>query len=200
MQSYHSSVSLLLAEAASPESASRFDSLYFILFLAVAFAAVVWLILWLLSRSDEESDGESGDAVGEESAAPAKGADSSAGASTTSESEEAPDIDTASEEQAAGMFSEELSSGQVTQDPVYGIIYKETPDEVDDLKRIKGVAKVLEGKLNDIGVYHFKQVAVWTDAACAEFSKLLTFKDRIYRDNWIEQAKTLHEEKYGEEL
>ncbi|MEM1441385.1 MAG: hypothetical protein AAGF67_03525 [Verrucomicrobiota bacterium] len=49
-------------------------------------------------------------------------------------------------------------------------------------------------------MYRFKQVAVWTDAACQEFSKLLTFKNRIYTDNWLAQAKTLHEEKYDEKL
>ncbi len=65
---------------------------------------------------------------------------------------------------------------------------------MDDLKKIKGVAKVLEGKLHGFGVYKFKQIAVWTDSACKEFSKLLTFKDRIYRDDWISQAKAFHEE------
>ena len=86
------------------------------------------------------------------------------------------------------------------QDPVYGIVYTSAPEKVDDLKKIKGVAKVLEGKLHSIGVYRFKQVAVWTDAACKEFSKLLTFKNRIYTDNWIAQAKAFHEEKYDKKL
>ena len=71
---------------------------------------------------------------------------------------------------------------------------------MDDLKKIKGVAKVLEGKLHGIGVYKFKQIAVWTDAACKEFSKLLTFKDRVYRDDWISQTKAFHEEQYDEKL
>ncbi len=99
------------------------------------------------------------------------------------------------------LFAAELEAGSVSQDPVHGIIYSSVPDGgADDLKQIKGVAKVLEGKLNDIGIYRFKQVAVWTDAACEEFSKMLTFKDRIYRDNWIAQAKDFHEEKYDEKL
>ena len=46
------------------------------------------------------------------------------------------------------------------------------PDEIDDLKVISGVGKVLEGKLQGIGVYRFKQVAFWTDSACKEFNKL----------------------------
>jgi predicted flap endonuclease-1-like 5' DNA nuclease len=110
------------------------------------------------------------------------------------------DFEAASAEEAASLFSSELDSGEVIQDPVYGIIFKEAPAEVDDLKEIKGVAKVLEGKLNGVGVYRFKQVAVWTDAACAEFSKMLTFKNRIYTDNWLAQAKEFHEKKYGEKI
>jgi predicted flap endonuclease-1-like 5' DNA nuclease len=54
--------------------------------------------------------------------------------------------------------------------------------------------------LNGIGVHRFKQVAAWTDAACAEFSKLLTFKNRIYTDNWLGEAKGFHGRKYGEKL
>ena len=108
---------------------------------------------------------------------------------------------TATTEEAASQFAGELSEGTVRQDPVYGILYVGKPDAADDLKLIKGVASVLEGKLNDIGVYRFKQVAVWTEPACKEFSKMMTsFKDRIYRDNWIAQAKQFHFDKYGEKL
>lgn len=103
-------------------------------------------------------------------------------------------------DEAAGHFAAELEAGEVEQDPVYGIVYRSKPDQVDDLKRIKGVGKVLEGKLNEVGVYRFKQVAVWTDTACAEFSRMLSFKDRLYRDNWLAQAKDLHEEKTGGKL
>ena len=34
----------------------------------------------------------------------------------------------------------------------------------------------------------------------AAFDELLSFKDRIARDGWIDQAKQLHEQKYGEAL
>jgi predicted flap endonuclease-1-like 5' DNA nuclease len=113
---------------------------------------------------------------------------------------ETPEFRAASEDEAAKLFAEELASGAVRQDPVYGIVYASPPAEIDDLKQIKGVAKVLEGKLHAVGVYRFRQVAVWTDAACAEFSKMLSFKKRLYQDNWLAQAKTLHEAKYGERL
>lgn len=115
--------------------------------------------------------------------------------------EDVEEFQTVSVEEAADIFASELASGAVTQDSVYGILYAEKPEVVDDLKKIKGVGKVLEGKLNGIGVYRFKQVGVWTKSSCEEFAKLLTsFKDRIYRDNWIAQAKALHNEKYDDKL
>lgn len=61
----------------------------------------------------------------------------------------------------------------------------------DDLKRISGVGPKLEGVLNDLGFYHFDQIAAWTDAEIAWVDSRLKFKGRIVRDDWISQAKTL---------
>ena len=36
----------------------------------------------------------------------------------------------------------------------------------------------------------------WDDDMVAEFSRLLAFKDRIARDGWVSQARTLHDEAY----
>ncbi|MDF1852405.1 MAG: hypothetical protein P1U85_16315 [Verrucomicrobiales bacterium] len=178
------------------------DSLYFVLFAGFAIALIIWIILWMLgaddSRAEDESEETSSESVNEKPEPEPEPAKTAVPSATTTEGED--EIDTATEEEAASLFADELASGDVKQDPVYGIVYTQAPQEIDDLKKIKGVAKVLEGKLHGIGVYRFKQVAVWTDAACAEFSKLLTFKNRIYRDNWIAQAKEFHQEKYDEEL
>ncbi|WP_319530097.1 hypothetical protein [uncultured Cohaesibacter sp.] len=61
----------------------------------------------------------------------------------------------------------------------------------DDLKRIKGVGKVLEGKLNDLGIYHYDQIAKWNRSHINWVSTFLSFKGRIDREDWIEQAKLL---------
>jgi NADH-quinone oxidoreductase subunit E len=61
----------------------------------------------------------------------------------------------------------------------------------DDLKRISGVGPKLEGVLNDLGFYHFDQIAVWTEAEIAWVDSRLKFKGRIERDDWIGQAKGL---------
>lgn len=58
----------------------------------------------------------------------------------------------------------------------------------DDLKRISGVGPKLEGVLNDLGFYHFDQIAAWTPAQVAWVDARLKFKGRIERDDWITQA------------
>jgi len=64
----------------------------------------------------------------------------------------------------------------------------------DDLKRITGVGPKLEGVLNELGFYHFDQIAAWTPAEVAWVDSRLKFKGRIERDGWIAQAKTLLDE------
>jgi len=63
--------------------------------------------------------------------------------------------------------------------------------KADDLKRIKGVGPVLEGKLNNLGIYHYSQIAAWTADEIAWVDGFLNFKGRIERDDWIAQAGTL---------
>ncbi|MBC2859597.1 NADH-quinone oxidoreductase subunit E [Stappia sp. 28M-7] len=63
--------------------------------------------------------------------------------------------------------------------------------KADDLKRIKGVGPKLEGILNELGVYHFDQIASWTDENKAWVDTRLKFKGRIDREDWIAQAKVL---------
>ncbi|MBY6054836.1 NADH-quinone oxidoreductase subunit E [Leisingera daeponensis] len=61
----------------------------------------------------------------------------------------------------------------------------------DDLKLLKGVGPKLEEKLNGLGIFHFEQIAEWTEAEVAWVDARLQFKGRIERDGWIEQAKRL---------
>jgi predicted flap endonuclease-1-like 5' DNA nuclease len=85
--------------------------------------------------------------------------------------------------------------GPTSQHAVRGLVYTEAPESSDDLKRISGIAEVLEGRLNDYGIYTFKQVMEWKADAIEEFSRLLAFKDRIERDEWINQARFFYMQK-----
>lgn len=61
----------------------------------------------------------------------------------------------------------------------------------DDLKQLSGVGPALEKKLHAAGVTTFAQVAAWTEADVAAMDEKLSFKGRIEREGWIEQAKEL---------
>ena len=71
----------------------------------------------------------------------------------------------------------------------------EAKGEPDDLKKISGVGPVLETKLNDLGIFHYWQVAALTAEEIASIDEALSFKGRIERDDWIAQSKKLVEEK-----
>ena len=66
--------------------------------------------------------------------------------------------------------------------------------EADDLKRISGITGKIEQNLNDLGVYHFWQLADADAAAVAVLDKLLGTRGRVARDDWVGQAKKLTEE------
>lgn len=62
----------------------------------------------------------------------------------------------------------------------------------DDLKRIRGVGPKLEQLCNQLGFYHFDQIAAWTADEVAWVDEHLEgFKGRVTRDNWVEQARVL---------
>ncbi|MHA7851858.1 50S ribosomal protein L21 [Roseovarius sp.] len=61
----------------------------------------------------------------------------------------------------------------------------------DDLKLLSGVGPALEKKLHESGVTSFAQIAAWTDADIADMDEKLSFKGRIEREGWVEQAKEL---------
>jgi len=65
----------------------------------------------------------------------------------------------------------------------------------DDLKRISGVGPALEKKLHGLGITTFAQIAAWSPEDIADFDDKLSFKGRIERDNWLEQAAQFDAEK-----
>ena len=85
--------------------------------------------------------------------------------------------------------------GRMRRDANRGLVFTETPDSCDDLKRISGIAEVLEKRLNDFGVFTFKQVMDWQPHEIEEFSRLLAFRDRIDRDDWQGQARFFYNQK-----
>lgn len=63
--------------------------------------------------------------------------------------------------------------------------------EPDDLKKILGIGPVLEEKLNEMGIYHYSQIAEFSETDVTNINTHLNFPGRIERDEWIPQAKEL---------
>jgi branched-chain amino acid transport system ATP-binding protein len=65
----------------------------------------------------------------------------------------------------------------------------------DNLTRIKGIGIKIDEALNGIGIYHFDQIAAWTEENMAWADSQLAFPGRAKRDDWVGQAKLLAEGK-----
>ncbi len=61
----------------------------------------------------------------------------------------------------------------------------------DDLKEISGIGLKIEEALNELGIFHFDQIAAWTPENVKWIDNYLAFKGRVNRENWIGQAKLL---------
>jgi len=66
----------------------------------------------------------------------------------------------------------------------------------DNLKEIKGVGPAIEKTLNDLGIYRFNQIAEMSEYDIDRVAQQLKgFRSRIYREDWVGQARNLQYEK-----
>ncbi len=118
-------------------------------------------------QMDDDSAGTPVDDAAEDEADAAKGG--------------TPLVDTASTSSGAG------AAGQMPQ-----ALSAPRTGGADDLKMIKGIGPKLEKTLNDMGYYHYDQIAGWTAAETAWIDQNLAgFRGRASRDEWVRQAGTL---------
>ncbi len=69
------------------------------------------------------------------------------------------------------------------------------PDR-EDLKIIRGIGPSIEQTFNDFGFYKFRQIAELTEYEMENLAQQLKgFRSRIYREDWIGQARDLEQEK-----
>lgn len=62
----------------------------------------------------------------------------------------------------------------------------------DDLKKIEGIGPALEKLCNEMGIFHFDQIANWgADEIAWMDGNLKGFKGRVSRDKWVAQAKLI---------
>ena len=75
----------------------------------------------------------------------------------------------------------------------------DTINSRDDLQQIKGIGPAIEKTLHEIGIFRFDQIAEMNEYDIDRIAQRLKgFRSRIYREDWIGQARTLHDQLGGE--
>lgn len=68
----------------------------------------------------------------------------------------------------------------------------------DPLQAIKGVGPAIEKTLNEMGIFSYQQIADMSEYDIDRIAKRLKgFRSRIYREDWIGQARELRDQKLG---
>lgn len=94
--------------------------------------------------------------------------------------------------QAAAAKEEEGAANESAARASAGLLSAPKGGKADDLKLINGIGPKLEKLCNDLGVWHFDQIAAWSTSDIKFVdSKLEGFSGRIKRDKWVAQAKKL---------
>src|SRR5262245_15400532 len=66
-------------------------------------------------------------------------------------------------------------------------------DRADNFQRISGIGPKLEKTLQDLGFFHYDQIAAWDPMEVDWINEHLRFRGRVEREQWIEQARLLAE-------
>ncbi|WP_419770932.1 MAG: hypothetical protein ACNI3C_03845 [Candidatus Marinarcus sp.] len=83
--------------------------------------------------------------------------------------------------------------GNIYNKPI--ILSKPRPTGEDDLKEIEGIDFKTEEELNHLGIFHYDQIAKWSDKNCEWISEYLCLENRIQEEKWVEQAKVLNKKR-----
>jgi len=68
--------------------------------------------------------------------------------------------------------------------------------QTDDLRLIRGIGPAIERTLNSLGIFRFGQIAEMSEFDIDRVAQQLRgFRSRIYREDWVGQARTLEHQK-----
>lgn len=65
------------------------------------------------------------------------------------------------------------------------------PKGKDELQKIQGIDISLEEQLNQLGIFHYDQIAKWSPKNAQWVEEYLDIEGQITQDNWISQAKSI---------
>lgn len=159
---------------------------------ALVFIVLIRYLWWLDSYGDVNPYMQKGEAM---AATPLTSDEAKGEPSSTTDSELKPskepkliemiEVDTAHKELVK---VEEESPSDKPQKPSF---LKEPNGEKDDLKKISGIGPKIEEKLNNLGIFHYQQIADFSQETIHWVDEHLSFHGRIERDDWMGQATLL---------
>lgn len=106
----------------------------------------------------------------------------------TAEPAEAAEVDEPAGE-AGSSGSDEAASPAVMEQPPF--LDKPAGYQGDDLTAIDGVGPRIQDVLNELGIFHYAQIAAWTPENEAWIDDYLSFSGRVSREAWVVQAQAL---------
>ncbi|WP_275096286.1 hypothetical protein [Sedimenticola hydrogenitrophicus] len=69
--------------------------------------------------------------------------------------------------------------------------------QADDLKKVRGIGPKIELTLNDLGIFHYDQIAGLSRENILWLNNHLHFPGRIEREQWVEQTRELAKRRAG---
>ena len=81
------------------------------------------------------------------------------------------------------------SNGAQASEPA--ILFDRPDGEPDDLTQIIGIDLDTAQKLNEIGIYHLRQIAGWDEGAARWIELRLNDPGRVTRERWADQAASI---------
>jgi len=105
-------------------------------------------------------------------------------------------VEVAEDEHFDAVFADDNNNeehGEEAEEPAGALV---GGNESDNLRMIKGIGPSIEKTLNDLGVYRFHQIAEMSEYEIDRVAQQLKgFRSRIYREDWIGQARDLQYQK-----
>ena len=74
-------------------------------------------------------------------------------------------------------------------------LFTPPPEAPDNLEQLSGIGPVLRQQLNKLGITTFAQIAAFSEEDITRLDEVLDFKGRVAREGWVEQAKTLRDQR-----
>lgn len=142
----------------------------------------------------EAEESESEPALAEEAVAEPEVEASSSATVEQEDGESEPAAEPAVEAEAPAADPEDVHPSEAMLAELEGVQPEqiEKPDNGgDDLTAITGIGPRIGEVLNELGIFSYAQIAAWTPENETWIENHLSFKGRVSRENWVEQAKAL---------